>query len=193
VAVSRQGTGILGGAFDPPHNGHIALAIGGMAHFELERLRVRVVALPGHKDVATPAAVRLALARLAFGDLVGVDTSVDPHPRTVDQLTALALDDPVFLIGADEFGDFLSWKEPDRVLELAQVGVGARPGTSLERIDEVLAELARPGRVELFEIEAHDLSSSDLRRRVASGEPLDGLVPGPVADAVARFGLYRAP
>jgi nicotinate-nucleotide adenylyltransferase len=191
--VSKQATGILGGAFDPPHNGHIALAIGGMAHFDLERLHVRVVALPGHKDVATPAAVRLALARLAFAGLVGADTSVDPHARTVDQLTALALDDPVFLIGSDEFGDFLSWKEPDRVLELARVGVGTRPGTPRGRVDEVLARVARPDRVEVFEIEAHDLASSDLRHRVAAGESLDGLVPGSVADAVARLGLYRAP
>jgi nicotinate-nucleotide adenylyltransferase len=193
VAVSKQATGILGGAFDPPHHGHVALAIGGMAHFELERLHVRVVALPGHKEVATPAAVRLALARLAFADIVGVDASVDPHARTVEQLTALALDDPVFLIGADEFGDFLSWKEPDRILELAKVGVGTRPGTARDRVDQVLKRLERPDRVDLFEIEAHDLASSDLRRRVAAGEPLDGLVTGPVADAIDRFGLYRAP
>jgi nicotinate-nucleotide adenylyltransferase len=190
VAV-RQATGILGGAFDPPHDGHIALALGGMAHFDLELLEVRVVARPGHKDVVSPAAVRLALTRLAFADFPGVQTSIDSYGRTVDSLSALALDDPVFLIGADEFADFLSWKDPERVLELARLGVGARPGTSRERIDEVLGRLSRPERVELFAIESHDLASSDLRRLVAARQPLDGLVPETVADAIARFGLYR--
>jgi nicotinate-nucleotide adenylyltransferase len=189
--VSRRATGVLGGAFDPPHNGHVALAVGGMAHFDLERLHVRVVALPGHKDVATPASVRLALAQLAFDDLVGVETSVDPHARTVDQLTALGLSDPVFLLGGDEFADFLSWKDPDRVLELARVGVGTRPGTPRRRIDDVLSRLAQPDRVELFDIEAHDLASTDLRELAAAGESLDGLVPTAVAAAVARLGLYR--
>jgi nicotinate-nucleotide adenylyltransferase len=183
--------GILGGAFDPPHNGHVALALGGMAHFELPRLQVRVVARPGHKHVATPPAVRLALVRLAFADLTGVETSIDPHARTVDSLRALALDDPVFLVGADEFGDFLDWKEPERILELARIGVGTRPGTARDRVDEVLARLSRPERVEAFTIESHDLASSDLRRRIASGESLDGLVPEAVGAALARFGLDR--
>jgi nicotinate-nucleotide adenylyltransferase len=190
VALRRE-VGILGGVFDPPHDGHVALALGGMAHFDLERLHVRVVARPGHKDVETPAAVRLALARLAFANLPGVDTSIDPYARTVDSLRALAFNDPVFLIGADEFVDFRSWKDPERVLELARLGVGTRPGTEHACVDEVLAQLSTPERVELFPIEVHDLASSDLRRRVAAGEPLDGFAPDAVVNAIARFGLYR--
>jgi nicotinate-nucleotide adenylyltransferase len=184
--------GILGGAFDPPHQGHLALALGGLAHFELRSLLVRVVALPGHKQVATPAAVRLALARLAFTGIPGVSVSIEPHGRTVDQLRALALDDPVFLIGADELAAFPSWKDPEGVLALTRLGVGTRPGVDDARVESILVRLARPDRVERFAIEAHELASVDLRARAARGEALDGLVPDEVAAAIEHFGLYRA-
>ena len=154
MELSTTKVGVFGGAFDPPHRGHLALALGGLAHFELERLIVRVVARPGHKRVTTPAAMRLALARLAFDDIPGVETSIEPHGRTVDQLRALGLADPVFLIGADELADFLSWKEPERVLELARLGVGTRPGTDSARFEAVCAQLERPERIEPFAIEA---------------------------------------
>ena len=108
--------GVFGGAFDPPHLGHLAVAEAGIRHFRLERLLVRVVADPGHKDVTTPAEARLRLASLAFAQVPGAEVELDHHPRTVDSLEALGLDDPVFLVGADEFAAFLEWKHPERVL-----------------------------------------------------------------------------
>lgn len=185
--------GILGGAFDPPHVGHVALAEAAIRHFRLDRLLVRVVADPGHKAVATAPQVRLFLAELAFAPLDEAEVSLDPFARTVDSLEALRLDDPVFLLGADEFADFLTWKEPERVLELARLGVATRPGTDRSALDAVLAGLSRPDRVELFAIEPLDVSSSGIRARVASGEPVGGLVPLSVAAELERLGLYRAP
>ena len=184
--------GVFGGAFDPPHVGHVELARRGIAHFGLRRLLVRVVEDPGHKDVRTPPDVRLHLAELAFGMLTGVEVGLDPCARTVDSLVALGLDDPVFLVGADEFAAFLSWKEPARVLELARLGVATRPGIDRGRLDAVLARLDRPERVSFFEIEPLPVSSSDIRARSAAGKPIDGLVPAAVAAEVARLELYRA-
>ena len=184
--------GVFGGAFDPPHVGHVELARRGIAHFGLRRLLVRVVEDPGHKDVRTPPDVRLHLAELAFGALTGVEVGLDPCARTVDSLVALGLDDPVFLVGADEFAAFLSWKEPERVLELARLGVATRPGVDRGRLDAVLARLERLERVSFFEIEPLPVSSSDIRARSAAGEPIDGLVPAGVAAEVARLDLYRA-
>ena len=184
-------TGVLGGAFDPPHLGHLALARDGSSHFGLQRLLVRVVERPGHKEVETPAAVRLELAQLAFGRLSGVELELDRHPRTVDSLEALHLPDPVFVIGADEFAHFLSWKQPERVLELARLGVGTRPGVAQERLDDVLAALSRPERVELFEIEPVHVSSAQLRARAAAGDSLAGMVPDRVATRIRELGLYR--
>jgi nicotinate-nucleotide adenylyltransferase len=183
--------GVFGGAFDPPHLGHVALARAGTARFGLGRLLVRVVADPGHKAVDTPAPVRLALAELAFADVPGAEVALDPHPRTVDSLEELALEDPVFLVGADEFAHFLSWKEPDRVLELARLGVATRPGTPRRALDDVLERLALPERVTFFEIDPHPISSSTIRRLIEDGVPLETLVPPAVAAEVLRLGLYR--
>jgi len=188
--VAAVTTGVLGGAFDPPHLGHVALARAGSARFGLGRLLVRVVAEPGHKDVATSPEVRLALAGLAFAPLVGVEVALDPFARTVDSLEALDLDNPVFLVGADEFADFLSWREPNRVLSLARLGVGTRPGVDRAALDAVLARLDRPDRVTLFDLEPHAVSSTVIRKRVATGESIDGLVPADVAREILRLGLY---
>ncbi len=183
--------GVFGGAFDPPHVGHVELARRGIERFGLERLLVRVVEEPGHKDVSTAPSIRLFLAELAFAPLDEAEISLDPFSRTVDSLEALGLDDPVFLVGADEFAAFLGWKEPARVLELARLGVATRPGVDRAGLDAVLARLERPDRVAFFEIEPLPVSSSDIRARAAAGAPLDGLVPPAVEAEIARLELYR--
>lgn len=184
-------TGVLGGAFDPPHAGHVGLARAAVERFALDRLLVRVVADPGHKAVATPANVRLALAALAFADVPGAEVSLEPHGRTVDALEALALDDPVFVIGADELAGFMAWKEPERVLDLARLAVGTRPGVETSLLDEVLAAIGRPERITVFPIPPHPISSTELRARAAAGAPLVPYVPEAVAREVERLGLYR--
>ena len=183
--------GVLGGAFDPPHLGHVALAEGGIEHFRLDRLLVTVVEHPGHKEVVTRPEVRLRLAELAFEPLPGVQVELDPFARTVDSLEALALTDPVFLVGADEFVSFQAWKEPERVLELARLGVATRPGVEQDQLDAVLAQIERPDRVSFFPIEPVPVSSSAIRARVAAGQEIDALVPAAVAAVIAVRGLYR--
>jgi nicotinate-nucleotide adenylyltransferase len=191
VAAVSARVGVFGGAFDPPHVGHVELARRGIAHFALEQLLARVVEHPGHKNVSTPPQVRLLLAELAFGPLEEAEVGLDPFARTIDSLEALGLDDPVFIVGADEFEAFGSWKEPERVLELARLGVATRPGIDEGRLDEVLTGLERPDRVSFFAIEPLPVSSSAIRARVAADEPIDDLVPPSVAAEIARLGLYR--
>jgi nicotinate-nucleotide adenylyltransferase len=188
--VAAMSVGVFGGAFDPPHHGHVELARRGCEHFRLDRLLVRVVEDPGHKDVLTPADTRLGLAQLAFASLDAAEVELDPFARTVDSLEALRLHDPVFLVGADEFGTFLSWKEPERVLELARLGVATRPGVPRETLEAVRGGLERPERVVFFEIEPLPVSSSAIRARVAAGESISGLVPRCVELEIARLGLY---
>jgi nicotinate-nucleotide adenylyltransferase len=181
-------TGLLGGAFDPPHLGHVALADAAERQLGLSGVVVVVVADPGHKDVHYPVETRLALAQAAFP---GRRIEVDHHARTVDMLRDGCWHDPVFLIGADEFADFPTWKEPDAVLEYARLGVASRPGYPRERLEEVLSGLRHPERVLFFEIEPVPVSSREIREKVARGESIDGLVPPAVAAEIAGRGLYR--
>ena len=184
--------GILGGAFDPPHVGHVALARSAIEHFHLDRLLVLVVEDPGHKRTATPAEARLELARLAFDDVPETEVELDRHARTVDSLEALMPQDAVFLIGADELADLPGWKRPERVLELVRLGVATRPGVPEDRLRDARARLPAPGRIEYFEMQPVAVSSTDIRARVRQGESIDGLVPPKVADAIERFGLYAS-
>jgi nicotinate-nucleotide adenylyltransferase len=181
-------TGLFGGAFDPPHVGHVALVQGAERHFALERVVVLVAAAPGHKGVELSADTRLALAQAAFP---GYEVELDRHSRTVDMLREGRFADPLFLVGADEFCDFLTWKEPQTVLELARLAVATRPGFPRERLETVLAKLARPDRVEFFEIEPIPASSTEIRARLARGESVAGLMPEAVAHLISRMGIYR--
>jgi len=180
--------GLLGGTFNPPHNGHIALARAAQEHLDLDELAVLVAERPGHKEVQLDAETRLKLAQAAFPDY---KVEPDPHERTVDMLRAGRWSEPLFLIGADQFVDFLTWKDPEGVLALSRIGVATRPGYPRKRVDAVLQQLSRPDRVELFEIEPVPISSREIRDRVSRGESIDGLVPPAVAELIRSLGLYR--
>jgi nicotinate-nucleotide adenylyltransferase len=180
--------GLFGGAFDPPHLGHVAVARAAKEKLGIPHLVVLVAERPGHKEVHVPAGTRLELARAAFPD---DEVRLDPYARTIDLLRAERFDDPVFVIGADQFADFLSWQEPNAVLELTRLAVATRPGFPRERLESVLGELEHPERVLFFEIEPNPAASRDVRARAAAGEPLDGLVPPEVARLIQERDLYR--
>lgn len=175
--------GVLGGAFDPPHNGHVALAEGARSELGLDRLLVLVVADPGHRRVHAPPEVRLELTRAAFPD---EQVRLDGHPFTVDALRAARLGEAVFVVGADEGRDFPTWKDPEGVLELARLAVGTRHGYAQPNL------VARYGEsVVFFEIDSPPISSSDVRERVARGESFEDLVPPAVAELIRKHRLYR--
>jgi nicotinate-nucleotide adenylyltransferase len=177
----------LGGTFNPPHNGHVALAARARERFAVDCLRVLVSVAPPHKRVDVDADVRLRLTQLAFPREQVVR---DEHPYSIDTVKGFG-DDAVFLVGADQFARFLTWREPDEILEHVRLGVATRPGYPRDRLDAVLEQLRRPGRVELFDMEPVPISSSDIRDRVSRGEPIDALVPHAVAAEIDRLGLYR--
>lgn len=174
---------LLGGRFDPPQNGHVALARAALAELPVERLVVLVAAAPGHREVVADAETRLHLARLAldFAD----EVLLDEHAFTVDAVRGGRFGDAIFVVGADEGVDFPTWKEPDEVLRWVRLAVGTRSGyppPDLERYGD---------RVLSFQLASPPVSSSEIRARIARGEPIDALVPPSVATAIEELGLYR--
>ncbi len=185
--------GILGGVFDPPHAGHVALARAAIDALRLDALLVLVVADPGHKSATTPAETRLELARVAFAEVPEAVVELDRHARTVDSLEERLPRDAYFVLGADELASFESWKSPQRVLELVRLAVAMRPGVARPDIDAVKARLELRDRIVEFEMEPVPISSSEIRARVARGASIAGLVPAGVQEAIARLGLYAEP
>jgi nicotinate-nucleotide adenylyltransferase len=182
-------TGVFGGSFDPPHRGHVELARRAKEELGIERLVVLVSADPGHKHVDTPADVRFRLAQAAFPN---DDVLLDEHARTVETLRAHPeWNDPVFLIGADQFCDFLSWEQPNEVLALTRLAVATRPGFPHERLERVLEQLDDPGRVSFFEIEPTPVASSELRARLAAGDAAGDDLPPAVARLIGTESLYQ--
>jgi len=174
--------GLFGGAFDPPHNGHVALVAAAKERFGLERVVVIVTAAPGHKAVETPVDVRVALARAAFPD---DEVVVDGHARTIDMLREHPeWEGALFLIGADELADFPSWKEPDEVLRLVRLGVAARPGYDRALLEASLATLSDPERVLFFELDEPHASRALRPALVADA------FPPAVWELIEREGLY---
>ncbi len=177
-------TGILGGTFDPPHNGHVALARAALERLAIDRLVVLVASHPGHRQVVADAETRLRLAQEAFAGLPA-EVMLDGNAFTVDAVRGGRFGDAVFIVGADEGAAFPTWKEPGEVLRLVKLAVGTRSGyppPDLERYGD---------RVLSFELDSPDVSADLIRERVQEGQPIDGLVPPAVAGAIRELGLYR--
>jgi nicotinate-nucleotide adenylyltransferase len=100
-------------------------------------------------------------------------------------------DELVFLMGADVAAGFGEWRRPERVLELARLGVAARPGTAATEAEAAVGRVGGEGRMEIVDMPEIGVSSSDIRRRVAAGRPIRHLVPDAVAELIAERGLYR--
>jgi nicotinate-nucleotide adenylyltransferase len=189
---------VLGGSFNPPHRGHLALAR--HAHGELGL--GRVLLMPAHtvpfkahgEGGSDPGPEhRLRMCRLAVEGAAGIDVCALEIERrgvsyTVDTLGSLHDSHPeaelTLIVGADVAATLESWREPDRLLELADVAVATRPGAPRRA-------LPAGARVSFLEMPAIDVSSSMVRARVAAGEPVQELVGAPVARYIAEHGLYR--
>jgi len=179
--------GILGGTFDPPHNGHIALAEAALVELDLDELVVLLVANPGHRPCVEHAETRLALAEAAFAPVPRARVERDENPYTVDAVRGGRFGDAVFVVGADEGAAFPLWKEPDEILRWVRLAVGTRSGyppPDLERYGD---------RVISFELASPPISSNAVRARIREGKPVDDLVSSGVALLIEERGLYRNP
>jgi nicotinate-nucleotide adenylyltransferase len=184
--------GIFGGSFDPIHNGHLVVAQAAAEALGLDRVHVIPAARQPLKqgEHGASAAHRLAMVRLAVRDhpiLCADATEVERGGTSymVDTLRVITAEYPgdrlSLLIGADAAAALSLWRDVAEVSQLAHIVVVTRPG-------------AAPPSGEVFDllsVPAVDVSATDIRRRAAGGETLEGLVPASVAQYIATHGLYR--
>jgi nicotinate-nucleotide adenylyltransferase len=146
-------------------------------------------------------AVRLELVRRAaladpMVDASDVEVSREGPSfsfRTLELMSAARPEDEfVFVMGADVAAGLESWRKPRRLLELARLGIAARPGAALEEAEAAIERLGGDGRAEIVRMPEIGISSTGIRRRVAAGAPIRHLVPDAVAELITQRGLYRS-
>ena len=192
--------GILGGTFDPIHLGHLAAAEAALACAGLERVLLMPAAQPPHKDDPHASAEdRVAMCRLAVEDRPGLEVSDlelrRPGPSyTVDTLTAFAAerpgDRPFLILGWDAAREMRTWKQPEHVLELADVVLFSRPTLPTPLEADLVAAGFQLARVTLCTDITPDIRATDVRRLAAEGESLRGLVPPEVERYIREHHLY---
>jgi nicotinate-nucleotide adenylyltransferase len=185
--------GVLGGTFDPVHAAHLVAAVDVRAALDLDRVLLVVAGDPWQKRgrVVASAADRLALVAAAVADVDGLEASAVEIDRgtpsvTADTLEALAAPErELFLIlGSDAVANMPTWRRLDETRDLATVVVVERAG------DEDASPPGPGWRFERVRIPRLEISSTDVRDRLADGRPVDGLVPLPVIRTIQARGLY---
>ena len=195
--------GLLGGTFNPPHIGHLICAQEALLQLELDRVDLVPVRQPPHKELEADPGVeaRVELCRRAVADnlrlgLCRVDADRSGPSYTVDTLRELhertPEDELIFIVGGDMAHSLPTWRDPEGVLALAELGVAEREGVRRADILERVSGLrGAPERLRFFDMPRVDVSSSLIRRRAAAGLPVRYLVPDAVAEHIERSGLYR--
>lgn len=196
---------MFGGAFDPPHNAHVALAQAAVTQLGLAELRIFPTGRAWHKAHSLSSAEdRLAMAELAFGGLAKVVVDAREIRRsgptyTLDTLRELRNERPdtqlVLLIGADQAAALRSWNGFEEILSIAIISVAARAGATgaVDRFDlQILAPLPSVARFEHLDLPPMEISATEIRRRAARGADIAGLVPPAVARYIDRHHLYAS-
>jgi len=193
--------GVMGGTFDPIHNGHLLTAEEAAVQFGLDEVvfvptghpwmkEQKEVSAPEHRYlmsvIATASNPRFTVSRIEV-DRAGPTYTVD----TLRELKGLDGDkvDLFFVTGADAMLEILQWKDPEEILALAHFIAATRPGYDLTRF-EAEAPTRHPN-VSVMNIPALAISSTDIRKRVGEGRPIRYLVPEGVKSYIEKAGLYR--
>jgi len=202
--------GILGGSFDPIHNGHIHIARQLVSRLDLQQLQFMPCALPVHRDLPQASSLhRCAMIELVLADqqafsLNTVEIDRDGPSYSIDSLREIRRQSEsiiTLVLGADAFNAFESWKLPREILQLANLVVCHRPGFEVDQsifsqhrvisAGELSTQTA--GAILVLEIEAIDCSSSAVRAALEAGKIPRQCLPPAVADYIDQHNLYRKP
>ena len=195
--------GVLGGTFDPIHNGHLGIADAACRELGLARVLfvpARDPWLKGRVDVV-PSRDRVEMVKLAISghpryEISRVDLQREGPSYTIDTLSDLRRElgadaELYFILGMDAMEGLPDWREPERIIKTCRLVVAKRPGVDI--IDLKALEARMPGisgRVVVIDNDLYDINSTGIRRSVAAGRSISGLVPDEVARYIRENGLY---
>jgi nicotinate-nucleotide adenylyltransferase len=194
--------GVLGGAFNPPHMGHLVLAQEALVQLGLARVIFMPMGRAPHREIpADPGPeVRFELTEAAVADderfsASRLEIDREGPSYTVDTLGELRREHPddefVWILGGDQAAELRTWREPEKVLELATIAATGRGEWRRAGIVAEAAHLRNSERLTFFEMPPIGVSSTLVRRRVERREPIRYLVPDGVVELIASRGLYR--
>ncbi|MDE7168865.1 MAG: nicotinate-nucleotide adenylyltransferase [Mucispirillum sp.] len=195
---------IFGGAFDPIHNGHIAIAQEAVKRFPIEKLIFMVSKEPPHKQNHIASfqdrynMVEIAVSDLGekycVSDLENRSDGLSYTYKTLTEIKKIYFNDEIFfLVGSDIFADIENWRNWERLFDLAIFIVGYRPGVSFEKMKEMLPELVIRKiddgiRIKLLDLSSVNVSSSDIRKSFAGFKKN---IPARVAEYIEKNKLYK--
>jgi nicotinate-nucleotide adenylyltransferase len=208
TGTGNKRIGIMGGTFNPIHHGHMVTAQEALDQFSLDRVVFIPTGDPPHKveDLLAHAEDRYLMTVIAissndsfFVSRAEIDRRGKSYTiETVKELrNTYGTDAELFFItGADAILEILTWKNTDEIVTLAKFIAATRPGYDLSKIEELKSTLFRSEKeadegISIMEIPALAISSTDIRKRVKQGRPINYLVPEGVNNYIIKHGLYR--
>lgn len=203
MSSSNNGAiGVLGSAFNPPHLGHLALAQEALWQLSLDEVILVPTGQAPHKRIVDDPGpeVRMEMTRRSVADderfsVSALEVEREGPSYTYETLEALAEEradtELVFVMGADAAVGLESWRNPERVVELASLAVARRAGVSDADVAAVTRSLDCEGRATMLEMPQFGVSSSVVRERAKQERPLRYLVPDAVASFIEDRGVYR--
>ncbi|MBA3727550.1 MAG: nicotinate (nicotinamide) nucleotide adenylyltransferase [Armatimonadetes bacterium] len=191
--------GILGGTFDPIHFGHLRLAVEAKEALKLDDVVLEVAAQSPFKLETPPTEggtrcemVKCALDRCHNMRVGNVDLRRSGPSYTIDTVQAYAEPgtEVWLIVGTDALSGIPKWKDPERLLQMCRIGVGFRPGQDFAAAIGELSEHWRK-RIRAFPTPLLEISSTDIRKRVANGQSVRYMTPQCVVQIIERSSLYR--
>lgn len=194
--------GIVGGTFDPIHNGHLMLGAYAYDNFQLDKIWFMPNGNPPHKSGEIDVDFRLDMVKLAIEDkdefcLSTFEVEEEKHSysyATLEKLHQLYPKDTFyFIIGADSLFTIELWKEPARVLQACIILAACRDDKDIDKMNKQIAYLTEKynAEIKLLKMPLIDISSSDIRKKQEKGENIDAFVPKKVLEYIKAHKLYE--
>ncbi|MBR4277677.1 MAG: nicotinate-nucleotide adenylyltransferase [Lachnospiraceae bacterium] len=192
--------GILGGSFNPVHNGHIILARRAKESFGLDKVIFMPAGNPYLKSEVLPLNDRVKILEAAVGDefevslLEADETKPTYSCDTFEYLNKTYQNDSFyFILGYDCLENFRNWRSPERILANCEIIAASRGGSEIRKMREIADDLQQRfgGSIHILEFEDIDISSTCVRKRTADGDDIRGLIPDRAADVIYDNGYYK--